>query len=93
MLNLRRKSGESFESREVYTIKLEKHFISCTKIDLCSRLVKIIKQINKPKSRIKTRRKCRKLEPQANVFYIFRVFSNAPRVLSQYIHDLGFFIC
>ncbi len=33
---------------------------------------------------LRTRGKCRKHEPQANVFYISRVFSNARSVLCQY---------
>ena len=33
--------------------------------------------------RLRTRRKCRKHEPQAIVFHIFRVFSNVRSVLSQ----------
>ena len=32
---------------------------------------------------LRTRRKCRKHEPQASVFYISRVFSNVMSVLSQ----------
>ena len=32
---------------------------------------------------LRTRGKCRKQEPQASVFYIFRVFSNVRSVLSQ----------
>ena len=32
---------------------------------------------------LRTRRKCRKQEPQAKVFYISRVFSNVRSVLSQ----------
>ena len=32
---------------------------------------------------LRTRGKCRQHEPQASVFYISRVFSNARRVLSQ----------
>ena len=38
---------------------------------------------------LKTRRKCRKHEPQASVFYISRVFSNVQSVLLQCNTRLG----
>ena len=40
-------------------------------------------EVIKEDGHLKTRRECRKREPQASVFYISRVFSNVRSVLLQ----------